>query len=219
MPEKNQTPQSHPPKIRAVIFDYGEVLCHIVTPEAIARMATIFRIDPKKFLPIYQQTRGPYDRGDVEPVDYWHKFAAQAGVKIDAPTIEHVRQLDLDQWSEINEPMVRWLEKIHEAGYKTAILSNMPTDMVAHVRKNFPWIKHFDHQIFSAEARSIKPEPAIYERCIKALGVQPQEALFIDDREENLEQARRIGIRGIRFQSAEHLRGELQALGFTILPE
>jgi putative hydrolase of the HAD superfamily len=211
--------RTNPQNIRAIIFDYGEVLCHIVTPEAITRMASIFQIDPKNFLPIYQQTRGPYDRGDVEPHDYWHKFATQAGVKIDAPTIEHVRQLDLDQWSEINKPMVLWLEKIHNAGYKTAILSNMPTDMVVHVRKNFPWIKHFDHQIFSAEARSIKPEPEIYERCIQALGVKPQEALFIDDREENLEQARKIGIRGIRFQSAEHLRGKLQALGFTILPE
>lgn len=219
MAAENHNPASNRQNIRAVILDYGEVLCHLVSPEAIARMAAIFHIDPNKFLPIYQQTRGPYDRGDVEPHDYWHKFAAQAGVKIDAPTIEHVRQLDLDQWSEINKPMVLWLEKIHAAGYKTAILSNMPTDMVAHVRKNFPWIKHFDHQIFSAEARRIKPEPAIYERCIEALGVKPQEALFIDDREENLEQARRIGIRGIRFQSVTHLRGELQALGFTILPE
>ena len=48
--------------------------------------------------------------------------------------------------------------------------------------------------------------------------MQPDEALFIDDREINLEQARAAGIRTIRFQSVEQLREDLQALGFPILP-
>ena len=95
----------------------------------------------------------------------------------------------------------------------------MPTDMATHVRNNFAWISHFDHHIFSGEVRSVKPEPAIYQHCIDALGVQPSEALFIDDRDVNLEQARAAGIRGIRFQSVEQLRKDLQALDFTILPQ
>ncbi len=209
----------HPPKIRAVILDYGEVLCHPPTPQALEKMASIFRMNPKTFLSIYKPTRAPYDRGDLSLPDYWEKFAAQAGVKIDATTMAHVRQLDLDQWSEINEPMIRWLEQIHAAGYQTAILSNMPMDMVAHVRKNFAWATHFDRQVFSAEARRVKPEPEIYQICIDALGVRPQEALFIDDREENLQPARAAGILGIRFQSVEHLRGELQKIGFSVLPQ
>jgi 2-haloacid dehalogenase len=48
--------------------------------------------------------------------------------------------------------------------------------------------------------------------------VQPSEALFIDDRDANLEQARAVGIHSIRFQSVEQLRRDLQALGFIILP-
>jgi putative hydrolase of the HAD superfamily len=219
MARENQITPTNPPTIRAVILDYGEVLCHQPTPEALGRMASIFKIDPKIFLSIYQPTRAPYDRGDLPPIEYWQQFAVQAGVKIDAKTIAHVRQLDMDQWSEINEPMVRWLEQIHAGGYKTAILSNMPVDMIAHMRKNFAWISHFDHQVFSAEARSAKPEPEIYQACIKALGMLPQETLFIDDREENLQQARTAGIRGIRYQSVEHLRGELRKLDFPILPQ
>ncbi len=93
-------------------------------------------------------------------------------------------------WSDINDAMVLWVQQLHAAGFKTAILSNMPTDMATHVRNNFAWISHFDHHIFSGEVRSVKPEPAIYQHCIDALGVQPSEALFIDDRDVNLEQAR-----------------------------
>jgi hypothetical protein len=50
------------PTIRAVMLDYGEVLCFLPTADDIARMAQIFGIDPGAFLPIYLHSRGPYDR-------------------------------------------------------------------------------------------------------------------------------------------------------------
>jgi putative hydrolase of the HAD superfamily len=205
--------------IRAVILDYGEVLCHLPTVENIEYLAGIFQIDSQSFLPIYLKTRADYDRGDLLPLAYWRKFAEEAGVTIDDRTIERVRQVDVEMWSRPNEPMIRWLEQLHSAGFKTAILSNMPTDMADHVRKTFAWIAHFDHQIFSGEVRSVKPEPAIYQHVIDALGVPPSETLFIDDRDENLTQARAIGIHAIRYQSAEQLRNDLQDLRFPILPE
>ncbi|MGA8731666.1 MAG: HAD-IA family hydrolase, partial [Terracidiphilus sp.] len=58
----------------------------------------------------------------------------------------------------------------------------------------------------------------IYQHCLTALAVEPSEALFIDDRDVNLEQARAAGIRSIRFDSVEQLRRDLHSLGFTILP-
>jgi putative hydrolase of the HAD superfamily len=199
-------------------LDFGEVLCHLPTPEAIDRLARMFEMDSQSFFPIYLESRGPYDRGDLLPAEYWEKFAARLGVSLDGDAIARARQIDLELWSQINEVMIRWLRQIHSAGFKTAILSNMPSDMVSHLRNNFAWINHFDHHIFSAEVRSIKPEPAIYQHCMEALGVHPSEALFIDDRDANLEQARAVGIRSIRFQSVEQLRRDLQTLGFTILP-
>jgi len=214
----NSSPQNDS-GIRAVILDYGEVLCHLPTAENIEYLAGIFRMDSQSFLPIYLKTRADYDRGDLLPVEYWQKFAAEAGVTIDDRTIERVRQVDVEMWSRPNEPMIRWLEKIYSAGFKTAILSNMPTDMADHVRKTFAWIAHFDHHIFSGEVRSVKPEPAIYQHVVDALGVPPSETLFIDDRNENLTQARAIGIHAIRYQSAEQLRNDLQTLRFPILPE
>jgi hypothetical protein len=69
-------------KIRAVMLDYGEVLSFVPSPDAIARMARVFRIDPSSFLPIYIQSRGPYDRGDLLPEEYWHAFASRAGVQL-----------------------------------------------------------------------------------------------------------------------------------------
>ena len=218
MPANGRNPVAKLPEIRAVILDYGEVLCHLPATDTIERLAAMFQMDPRTFLPIYLETRAPYDRGDVLPSEYWQEFATRAGVIIGEDEIEQARQLDLELWSQINDAMILWVQQLHAAGFKTAILSNMPADMATHMRKHFAWLSHFDHHIFSGEVRSVKPEPAIYQHCIDALGVQPAEALFIDDREINLDQARAAGIRTIRFQSVEQLRDELQSLGFTILP-
>lgn len=218
MAADTDSPISKPPEIRAVILDYGEVLCHLPAMDTIERLAAIFQMDPRTFMPIYLQSRAPYDRGDVLHGEYWQNFAMQADVIIGDNEIEQARRLDLELWGQINDAMILWAQQLHAAGFKTAILSNMPADMATHMRKTFPWLGHFDHHIFSGEVRSVKPEPEIYQHCISALGVHPTEALFIDDREINLQQARAAGIRTIRFQSVEQLREDLQALGFAILP-
>jgi putative hydrolase of the HAD superfamily len=218
MPANGHIPAGKLTEIRAVILDYGEVLCHTPSTATIERLAAMFQMDPRTFLPNYLQTRAPYDRGDLLSSEYWQQFATQAGVKVGVDAIEQAGQLDLELWSDLNDAMILWVQELHAAGFKTAILSNMPADMAAHMRKNFAWLSHFDHHIFSGEVRSVKPEPAIYQHCLDALGVQPAAALFIDDREINLEQARAAGIHTIRFQSVDQLRDDLQALGFTILP-
>lgn len=220
MTAESTTP-THPDRssIRAVILDYGEVLCHLPTSENIDFLSRTFQADPQTFLPMYFKTRAPYDRGDIAPQEYWRQFALEAGVTVNDATIQKLRDIDNQMWSRPNEPMIDWLRQIHAAGFKTAILSNMPTDMATHVRKTFPWIAEFDHHIFSAEVRAIKPDRAIYEHTMKVLGVDPQETIFIDDREENLTEARAIGIRAICYQGVERLRQDLQALNFPILPK
>jgi len=212
-------PANNPPAIRTVVLDYGEVLCFPPTPEEIARMAQVFRLDPQRFWQIYHNSRAAYDRADLTAVDYWHRFASDAGVQLEPHLVDDLRQWDLDMWSRTNAPMLEWLERLHSSGNKTAILSNMPTEMVTHVKSNFAWINLFDHHIFSADVRQIKPEPAIYQTCLQAIGSRPEETLFLDDRESNLVTARAAGIQTIRFHSVEQLRSDLQSLAFPILPK
>ena len=203
---------------RAVILDFGEVLCFRPTPETMGRMAKLFRIAPERFLECYVPTRGPYDQGLVTPEEYWMDFARGAGVTIDTALVEELRKMDTAMWSRINVEMIDWVEQLHQAGLATALLSNMQEDMAAHARKNFDWLRHFDHQILSCELRLIKPDAAIFHRTIERIGVKPQEALFVDDREANVEAARELGLRAIQFESTEQLRSELREIGFKVLP-
>ncbi len=56
---------------------------------------------------------------------------------------------------------------------------------------------------FSYELGFIKPEAPIYQHAIEGLGVEPAEALFLDDRPENVEGARAAGIHAVVFDSWE----------------
>ena len=205
-------------KVSALILDYGEVLCHPQTAEEMGRMASIFNVGPNLFRQLWERNRGLYDRGDFSSETYWSRLAEDAGVKIKPELLEKLCQWDVEMWSHENAVMVEWLKQIHASGIKTAILSNMHPDMIRYARKNFAWLNYFDHQTFSAEVRLIKPDPAIYEHSLRGLGVAAYEALFVDDREPNIQAAQAFGIRAIQFQSPERLREELRRMGFPILP-
>lgn len=206
-------------KIRAVILDYGEVLCHHPTAEEIRRIASVFPVRPEDFPGLYMRNRGPYDRGDLTVEEYWMKFAEDAGTKIDRSRIQELSICDMEMWSTANAGMMQWVRNLRAAGIKTAVLSNMPWEMARHARKNFPWLSDFDCHVFSCEIGEIEPSPVIYRHCLERLGVHAPEAIFIDDREDNVQGARAVGIHGIQFQSGEQLVKDLKAMEFGVLPK
>jgi putative hydrolase of the HAD superfamily len=211
-PSENISPGDSGRGIRAIVLDYGAVLCHQPFPHEIERMARIFRVTPEEFPALYAAPRSSYDRGELTAPEYWTEVARVAGLRLAPDTIERLSSWDKEMWSHVNTEMIDWLQSVRAAGYKTALLSNMQFDMIAHVRAKFAWLQEFDHQIFSAEVRAAKPEPRIYERCLETLGAKPWEVVFIDDREENVAAARALGITSFHFRSAAELRRDLAAV-------
>jgi putative hydrolase of the HAD superfamily len=210
--------RSNPSQIRAVILDYGEVLSYPPTTQEMGRMAASFGMDPVPFRQLWDRDRLLYDRGDLSPEAYWSALAKDTGTQLTPEQFQQLCQWDLEMWSHDNPTMVEWLRQIHSSGTKTGLLSNMPHDMIHYVRQKFDWLNQFDHQTFSAEVSLIKPDPAIYEHSLRGIGVAASEALFVDDKEPNVQGARSVGIRAIRFRSVEQLRSDLRELGFPVLP-
>jgi putative hydrolase of the HAD superfamily len=206
------------PNLRAVILDYGQVLAHCPTTQEFERMAGMFNASFESFYELWEASRGPYDRGDLTAEEYWLKLAAQTNSSLDLEQIEILRQVEVEIWAHTNPDMLDWVRQLHAKEIKTALLSNMPWDLVNHVRTNCQWMENFAFKTFSAEVRIIKPDPAIYEHTLRGLGVAAAEALFVDDRETNIRAARSLGIRSIQFLSVTQLREDLEALGFPILP-
>jgi putative hydrolase of the HAD superfamily len=215
MPDNSPSPSSD---LKAVIFDYGEVLCHRPTAADAARLAGFFGLNVDQLPALWNRNRGAFDRGDLTPEVYWSMLAKDAGVELNSRQIQQVCDLDVAMWSNVNFKMVEWARRLASSGVKVGLLSNMHPEMVAHCRRQFTWLKDFDFVTFSGEVRLIKPDPAIYQHTLRGLRVNAADALFLDDRETNVQGARALGIRAIRFQSVAQLRGDLQAIGFAILP-
>ncbi len=210
--------RSNPSKIKAVILDYGEVLCYPPTAEEMGRLAASFGMDTVPFRKLWDCDRLAYDRGDLSPEAYWSGVAKDTGAQLIPEQIAQLRQWDLEMWGHDNPTMVEWLRQMYSSGIKTGLLSNMPHEMVRYVRQKFAWLDQFDHLTFSAEVSLIKPDAAIYEHSLRGVGVAASEALFVDDKEPNVQGARAVGIRAIRFHSIEQLRSDLQEFEFPILP-
>jgi len=111
--------------------------------------------------------------------------------------------------------MLAWAGRLRSAGLRTGLLSNLPEPLGLHLRHEMRLPDLFDHHSFSYELRAAKPEAAIYQHALKGLGVEPAEALFIDDRPENVEGAQACGIRSIQFESPRRLREQIEELAGT----
>jgi putative hydrolase of the HAD superfamily len=206
------------PAISAVIFDYGQVLVGSPTAEEFGRMAGTFDLGIESFYQLWEASRGPYDRGDFSAEEYWLKLSAQTNTTLDRKQIEMLRGVEVEMWAHPIPGMLDWVSQLRAAGIKTGVLSNMPWDLVKHVRTNCPWMNDFSFKTLSAEVGMIKPDPAIYQHTLRGLGVSASEALFIDDRAINIQAARELGIRSVQFQSISQLKQELEGLGFPVLP-
>src|ERR1039458_3890293 len=105
-----------------------------------------------------------------------------------------LRQWDVEMWSDVDRDMTEWLHEARAAGLKTALLSNMHPDMALYARRSFDWLQHLNCVILSCEVRLIKPDYAIYKRCLEGIELLPFEACFIDDRDANVGGARDVGL-------------------------
>lgn len=199
--------------LRAVIFDYGLVLSGPADPAARARLLQLTGLAPEVFDTHYWKYRLDYDRGTLNGRTYWQTIARDTGLSLTPEQISALIEQDVLLWSSLNPVMLDWVVRVQAAGLKTAILSNMGEELLAHMRQNFHWLDSFDHHTWSCELDMIKPEAAIYEHTLNKLGIQPNEALFIDDRAENIEGAKESGLHALLFRDAETLQADLQREG------
>ncbi len=210
---------SHSP-IKAVIFDYGEVLCS-AEPAARRRLLALTGLDHDAFERLYWRDRRDYDLGLLDGPRYWAKFARDAGLSFTPDAVAALIENDVLMWTgHLNEPMLAWAAALQDAGLLTAILSNMGPDVLRTMRQEFAWLAHFNQLTWSCELGIAKPDPAIYILTCEKLGVPLSEALFIDDKQENVHAAEQLGLHAIQFRNVDQLRRDLAARDLlTQLPE
>ncbi len=195
--------------MEAVIFDFGGVLGLAQDPVRVATMATLCGLPLEEFLRVYQQDRLELDRGTLSVDEYWGRILAAGGRTPSARLVAQIEREDALGWTRVNGAVVAWASELRAAGYRTAILSNMPTAKLSFMRatRGFDWIDDFRPAVFSCEYRLVKPEQAIYRLCLEKLGIDAARCVFLDDSPVNVEAARACGIDAVVFRSARDATG------------
>ena len=83
---------------------------------------------------------------------------------------------------------------LRAAGVTTVLVSN---SFGMHAYDGYELDAQFDHMVVSAEVGARKPSGAIYRRAIELAGCAPEDGLFVDDLQQNVDGARRAGMRGV----------------------
>lgn len=198
--------------IRGVIFDYGMVLSQHADPVAHARMVDVSGLSAETFDRHYWANRHKYDLG-MKGSAYWAKVAQDAGTTFTREQVDALIENDVLMWTSVNEEMLAWVVALQNAGFRTAILSNMVWEILAYMRQEFGWLTHFHHNTFSCELGIGKPDPEIYLHTCRELDLLPQETMFLDDKPENIAAADAVGLIGIQFSTIEQLRRDLVVRG------
>jgi 2-haloacid dehalogenase len=106
------------------------------------------------------------------------------------------------------------VEELDARGVPLFVITNFSAEFWPPFRaREDAFFRRFRDIVVSGEEKLLKPDPALYYRALHRFGLQPREALFVDDRQINVEGAEAVGMRAILFTTAEELGRELEAQG------
>ncbi len=153
-----------------------------------------------------------FDGGDIGPAEFRDRVFAAAGKSVDEA--EFWRCYNDIFWP--NTPVIELLRRLKDGGSSLVLLSNTDPERFGFVRKNFPEIFFFDAYVISYQVKLLKPDRAIYLEAARRAESAPDECVFIDDMEENVEGARAAGLAGIHYTPGTDLEAELRRLGVKL---
>ena len=105
------------------------------------------------------------------------------------------------------------LARLRAVGVRLVALSNWSAEMFPVARERFDFLAWFEGIVISGDVGVNKPDRRIFDHLAEQFGIEPTTALFIDDSSANVEAAKALGYRAIRFTDATALRRELVRLG------
>ena len=209
--------------LKAVLFDYGKTLVEFDYPETellVAMRDAVPLLGPgapdaetavsEVLLPLERELE-TLGEDEVDYLQVYERAWRRAGV--DAPRAVLYRVLDREQqvWDAHVRPLpdaLPTLAGLRERGLRTAIASNapFPPEMMRRQMRRLGFLDAVDAVVLSAEVGRRKPAPELYRAGLQAVGVGPDEALYVGDRlSEDYEGPRRLGMRALLLSSSPPL--------------
>ena len=200
--------------IKAVIFDFGNVICTVNNRLFIERISKYTSKTAGELeVLIYREPTLPieYEKGAMSSDEFFNKVVQLCELKMDKQTF-------IDAFTDIFEPIETTLALIRKlkGRYKLGLLSNTSEWDYEYGIKPAEVFGLFDAVSLSFELKAMKPAEKVYRDVVGKLAVAAQECVFIDDCEVHIKGARRAGLYGIWYTSYEKLVESLGKLDIEV---
>src|SRR5580693_4973246 len=107
--------------IRAVIFDFGGVLCFHPSEDRFQPISDALGISIQELLPIFWVHRIDYDAGILDSRAYWTGVAEAAGRPVDDALLQRLVECEINLWNNYDQRILRWAAHLRSTGIRTAI--------------------------------------------------------------------------------------------------
>jgi len=189
--------------VKVVVFDYGGVICFTPSPETRSELVRLSGLSAEVLWDLDRKYRGEWDRGTYDGVGHYRFILAKAGVSFSDENLARIARADIESWSHINPDTVKLIRDIKASGLRVGILSNIPHDFP---KESVPVFAEADITVYSCDLNIIKPEAGIYEKLREKAACLYEEIVFFDDRVDNVNKARELGIQAFLWEGAEQAR-------------
>ena len=105
-----------------------------------------------------------------------------------------------------------WIRSLKDAGYRLYCITNFTPAGYEQCYDCISFVEKFDGCVFSFREGVVKPDPQIYRILLDRYDLKAEECIFIDDTEENVRGAEKLGFKGIVFTGYEDAVAKLAAL-------
>ncbi len=197
--------------IRAVIFDFGNVISAFDTSRFLRRLAHHSPLPlPRLSAEVYDSgLHAAFEAGALSGPAFYREVVGRCGIASMGMTDFTAAFADIFEPIDGTADLIRRLSERMPVG----LLSNTnPWHFRHHIRRSPPY-RFFSTVTLSYRVRALKPDPAIYADAIGKLGVPARACVYVDDIPEYAEGARRAGMHGVVFTGAAAFEAELQRFG------
>lgn len=115
----------------------------------------------------------------------------------------------------LDTELVKFIQSLKKK-YTVCVISNFMDALPQMLKTEFPAADAFHFTVVSAHVGIMKPDPRIFEHTLKLLNLRPEETIFIDDFQHNIDGCRAVGMHGIHFKPQENLKQNLKEYGVTL---
>lgn len=199
---------------KAVVFDFGGVMTKKPERQRVVEfLCTTLNLSKSEFEKVNVEKRVAFQKGTSD-IDFWEGVAKTRNISLPNNWKASYKEVSLKAINP-NQEMYDLVAELKKQNVVVGMLSNID-DRLATMIRDFGLYEPFSPCILSCDVGSWKPDTQIYKALLSKVNVPAGDIIFIDDKQENIDAAKKMGIDAILFSSVKQLKVELQQRGLLI---